>query len=649
MDKIEKMRELIAIMHEESLAYYGDNDPLVSDRQYDLQFDELLKLEKETEIVFSDSPTQKVSGAVLQSLQKVTHVRPMLSADKSKSVDDIIAFAEKAANNDDSRLMISWKEDGLTLILRYKNGHLFQAITRGSDGFVGEDVTHTVKTFVNVPLSIPIKSDVELRGEGIISWKTFEKINETLLEPYSNPRNLASGSVRQLDSSNTKQRDLEFIAFELIEPEVTKKEEQFSFLKNMGFHVVEHKLSDISCLRADIVKFNPNKYDYPVDGLIIEYNDYIFGKSLGSTGHHENLRIALKWEDELAKTIFRFVDFQLTRTGRVSLTAVFDPIQLEGSVVSRATLHNVTFFENLQLGEGDIIEVYKANKIIPAIDENLTRSNTYLLPNVCPCCNSKLEIQKPFNSAFLYCSNTLCPAKQVKKFVHFASRGSFNIIGLSEATLEKFIFRGFIKSYIDIFRIDNHKHQIIELDGFGDKSFDRIWNSIQQSKKITMARFLNALGIPLVGKVASRLIEKHFSGDMKAFLNATNDFDFTMVSGFGEKIAVSLKTFFSDNEILEQVYLLLKEVEISSPAKEHTDNPFFGKTIVVTGVLKNFTRAEIQEKLQNLGAHASESVSSKTDYVVFGDKAGSKLDKAKRFGVKIINEFDFLELLKGDD
>ena len=436
LSKIELMRGLIATIKKADTAYFRDDRPSMSDRDYDVAVDLLKNLEQKTGVVLSDSPTQKVPGEILESLTEVRHTRPMLSAGKTKSIDDLVRFAEGRD------VVLSWKMDGLTLVLRYGGGQLQQAITRGREGIIGEDVTHTVRTFLNVPLTVPTKESFEVRGEGVISWENFKIINAGLEEPYTHPRNLAAGSVRKLDSAESKKRLLEFKAFDLVtEFPFATKAEQLDFLSENGFSVVPHlqlTAPDAQKIKDTVALMNPASFEYPVDGLIMEYNDTAYGKSLGATGHHENRLIALKWKDELYSTKFLGVELATTRTGMVSITGLFEPVEMDGATVSRAYLHNYNIFEQFQFGVGDTIQVYKANMIIPQVAENLTKSGTYKLPEKCPCCGGALSIQQTSGgTSQLFCDNPHCAAKLVQKFAHFCEKTRMNIEGLSATTLDR--------------------------------------------------------------------------------------------------------------------------------------------------------------------------------------------------------------------
>ena len=457
-NKILRMKDLIKTLTEADIAYYRDDDPVMSDRGYDQLTDELLKLEAETGLVISGSPTQKVSGEVLEELTPVLHTKPMLSAKKTKSIEELMRFAGGRS------VLVSWKLDGLTIVLRYENGELKQAITRGREGIIGEDVTHTVRTYLNVPLTIPIQDAIEIRGEGVISWKHFDLINSDLEEPYSHPRNLAAGSTRKLDANESRKRLLEFFAFDLVSDHLERQSKlaQMQLMQNAGFSVVPFTYVDSAggeeLLRKTIDSFKPEHYGYPVDGLIVEYEDRAYGASLGATGHHENRMIALKWKDDPVLTKFLGVDLATTRTGMVSITGLFEPVSIDGTLVSRAYLHNLDIFDAFQFGVGDEILVYKANQIIPQIAENNTKSGTFKMPMVCPCCGEKLVVRTtPGGSRQMYCENPYCAAKLIRKFTHFCEKTRMNIEGLSQTTLSKFLGHGWIRNFGDLYELEKYR------------------------------------------------------------------------------------------------------------------------------------------------------------------------------------------------
>ena len=647
---VQRMKALIGQLKAADLAYYRDDNPIMSDKEYDRLTEELMGLESETGLVLSGSPTQKVSGEILEELIAVRHTKPMLSAKKTTSVADLVAFAKIAP------VLISWKLDGLTIVLRYENGELKQAITRGREGIVGEDVTHTVRTYLNVPLTIPILDPIEIRGEGVISWEHFNLLNSGLEEPYSHPRNLAAGSTRKLDANESGKRFLEFFAFDLVSDylEPHSKLGQLQLLERNAFSVVPHvyldAAKDPNLIRNAVKSFDPKGYAYPVDGLIMEYDDRQFGASLGATGHHENRMIALKWKDDPVRTRFLGVDLATTRTGMVSITGLFEPVPIDGAEVSRAYLHNLGIFEEFRFGVGDEIEVYKSNMIIPKIDRNLTQSNSFRLPMACPCCGQEL-IEKTTSGGTrqLFCKNPYCAAKLVRKFTHFCEKTRMNIEGLSETTLEKLIGHGWVRNFGDLYELEQHREAIIQADGFGVKSFERMQAAIERSRHCTLAKFIAGLGIPMVGRHAGRDLDRYFNGSWEAFEQAIQDgFDFTQLPDFGQTMHNNIYTWYADAEEATLWKPLLNHIEFvkeTSTMSIDTNNPFAGKTVVATGKLMNYTRDGIQMKLLSLGAKPASSVTKKTDYVIVGEKAGSKLTKAQQLGIKTLTEEEFEAML----
>lgn len=646
---IERMKELIGIINEADIAYYRDERPLMTDREYDRLYDELASLEHDTGLILSGSPTQKVSGEILEELTEVLHTTPMLSAKKIKDIDKLVDFAQG------QDVLLSWKEDGLTLVLRYENGELVQAITRGREGIVGEDVTHTVRKFKNVPLTIPSKDKFEVRGEGVVSWQQFNAINSGLADPYSVPRGYAGGSTRKLDANEAAKRGIEFWAFDLItETEMATKSEQLTFLKKQGFDVVPYvKIENGTApdkIKEIVESFEPKNYAYPVDGLIIEYDDLAYGKSLGATGHHKNSLVAFKWEDETYETKFLGVELATTRTGMVSITAILEPVEINGSTVTRAYLHNFDIFNSYKLGIGDTVKVYLANMIIPQIAENVTQSNTYQLPMQCTCCGGDLVIDSTSGGTQqLYCMNVSCTARLVQKFAHFCEKTRMGIEGLSATTLEKFIGHGWIHNFGDLYELDKHHDEIVTTPGFGEKSYTRLQASIEKSRKCTLTRFIAALGIPMVGRHAGRIIDEHFAGDWNAFENAIKDgFDFTLLPDFGEIMDHNIHKWYADSDEAKLWRPLLNKIEFIKETKTMSINKntiFAGKTIVATGKLENYTRDGIHNKILEIGGIPASSVTKKTDYLIVGEKAGSKLTKAQQLGIKTLTEEEFEALL----
>lgn len=650
---MERMKQLIARLNEASTAYYKYDKPIMTDLEYDKLYDELAELEKSTGVILVNSLTQKVQGEILEGLVKVKHSKPMLSAQKTKDVEEIKKFI---GNN---YVVASWKEDGLTIVLRYKNGEFVQAITRGS-GIEGEDVTHTVKTFSNIPLKIKYCADIEVRGEGLISWENFNNINETLEEKYSHPRNLAAGSVRQLNSTIAKQRQLSFKAFELVQDNMSEydfynqgldKNESLEYLKECGFDVVEHKLIKFNEVDDVVKDFNPNDYPYPVDGLIFEINDRFLARQLGSTAHHESKIIALKWKDETYETILQDIEWNTSRTGLINPVAIFNPTDLGGAVTTRATLHNVSCIEDLQLGIGDTITVYRANMVIPKVDDNLTRSNTWRLPNKCPNCGGSVEIKNDNGSKTLHCINPNCSAKLLGKLTHFVSKNAMNIDNLSEAALDKFITMGWLKIPIDIYFLQDYAQQICRLEGFGIKSVTKLISAIDKSRNTTLERLVYSLSIPNIGKTASKTISKYCKGDVDHFTRLINNyFDFTKLEDFGQIMHDSITKWFEDDTNSLMFCGLVDLMTFEKP-KETTNNnsvSLDGFIFVITGSVTHFkNRDELKSRIEKLNGKVSGSVSKNTNYLINNDSESNsgKNKKAKELGVSIITEKQFLEMI----
>ena len=648
MEKIRRIKELVELLNKASDAYYVNDNPIVSDKKYDELYDELEALEKETGYILASSVTQKVQGKVLEGFQKVTHSKPMLSAAKTKDINEIKKFI---GNNN---FYCSYKLDGLTLITIYEGGEFKKAITRGT-GLVGEDVTEQAKMINNLPMHIPYDDYLELRGECVVSWDDFHKINEGLNEPYSHPRNLAAGSLRNLDTNITKQRNLSYVVFECVsdlnnyDPAQVfdSKWLELYFLKDLGFTVVPVGV-DLSV--EDLVNaMTPELCPYPVDGLIFEMTSKKYSKSLPSTGHHEGCRMALKWADSTYETVLRDVIWDVGRSGVISPVAVFDEVDLDGALTTRATLHNLSVIESLELGIGDTITVYRSNMVIPKVDDNLTRSNSLIIPDTCPCCRSMTEVRYTDNSKFLMCTNPNCSAKTLAKFTHFVSRNCMNIDGLSEKTLETLISHDFLHTYKDIYHLNEHKQSLTRLEGMGEKSVSTLLKSIEKSREIKFENFLNAIGIPDVGLSTSKTIADAFNGDFNAFYKAfENGYNWADLQDIGEKTSANITKYLTENAT--EIVDLASEMRFIVPKKiEIKENPFSGKTLCVTGKLNTFTRDSINAKIAELGAKAAGSVSKNTDYLITNEASGSsKYKKAVELNVPIITEDEFLNMIGGN-
>ena len=637
-ERIAEMETLIRILAKASHAYYVDDEPIMTDHEYDTLFDQLTTLEQSTGITLASSPTQKVSGEVMDGLQKVTHSKPMLSAQKTKNIEDVLDFAR---HDPEGLFVSSWKMDGVTLVARYNEGKLVQLITRGN-GEYGEDVTHNAAAIINLPRTIPSPMYVEVRGECVVARSTFQELNKD--GEYSLERSYAGGSIRKLDPKEARSRRLSFIAFECVFPKHNTIARDYVFLEENGFTVVPYRVSDLNRLESAIRDFKPESFDYPVDGVIIEYNNVKIGKSLGSTGHHENCRIALKWADTSVRTHFIDVIRQTTRTGMVSLKAKFETVNIDGSDVSYATLHNYDIYKALELGVGDELDVYKANMIIPAIADNLTRSNSYELDMTCPCCGARLEISKKKTARFLRCPNEGCPARKVRQFEHFVSRPAANIVGLAGSKLEDLLDFGFLKTFDDLYHLERHKQAIVALEGWGESSFQNLQDAVEASRQMELSHFIVCFGIPEVGKHAGKILQKEFQGDPDALLNAAlSGYDFSSLPDFGEVMGQNLMEFFQNEENVDLWKKLCAEFTFHMEVNTQPQS-LAGKTIVATGSFENFSRDSINKAIEDAGGKAAGSVSKKTDYVVAGEKAGSKLKKAQDLGIQILTEQEFIEM-----
>ena len=618
--------------------YYVLDCPSVSDQTYDQLYDDLYKMEESANFWLANSPTRKVQGQVLDCFTKVKHSKPMLSAAKTKDINEIKKFIGNQP------FYCSYKLDGLTLVVRYENGNFVQAVTRGN-GEIGEDVTAQAKMIPNLPMHIDYKDKLELRGECVISWKNFHKINETLDEPYSHPRNLAAGSLRQLDTNITKQRNLSYVVFECVsdlydgDMLFDSKWDELGYLDYLGFETVGRCTGNIDdCTEG----MQPEWYQYPCDGLIFEMCMKSYSKSLSATAHHEGCRMALKWADEMYETTLRDVEWSPTRSGIIAPVAVFDEIDLDGALTTRATLHNLSIIEQLQLGIGDTITVYRSNMVIPKIDDNLTRSNTLQIPTTCPCCGEPTQIKYTDNSKVLMCTNPDCTAKKLAQFTHFVSRKAMNIDGLSEKTLELLISHGYLHNFRDIYHLSEHTDKLYSLDGLGKKSVQNLLQSIENSRNVKLENFIAALGIPLIGNAASKTISKFFGGSYGKFIDAwEHGFDFTVLDDFGRTMADAMDDAWVNpnplwNGIDNEFNFIVEE--------ENVDDSLNGLKFCITGTFSQ-PRDELKAMLESKGGKFISSVSKNLDMLFVGDKAGSKLAKAQQLGIKIADENELMKIL----
>lgn len=645
--KLNRMKELIEILNNASRLYYQYSTPIMTDFEYDKLYDELEKLEKETNTILSNSPTQNVEPEAIDSLVKVEHPAPMLSLSKTKSISELASFLGNQEG------LISWKLDGLTIVLTYKDGKLSSGVTRGN-GIIGEVVTENVKKFKNIPLTIPYKGTLVVRGEAVIKYSDFNKMNEELDDDssqYKNPRNLCSGSVRQLDSKVTAKRNVNCIIFALIESEkkFKLKSEEFEWLKSLGFDVVEYHKVTSNNIEEQVLYFKNkiNEYDIPSDGLVLLYNDIEYGKQLGTTAKYPKNAIAFKWQDETAETKLIDVDWLVSRTGLINPVAVFEPVELEGTIVSRASLHNVSILQGLSLGIGDTILVYKANMIIPQIADNLTQSNSLAIPNKCPVCNHEAKIISSNDVKYLYCMNDFCPAKLVKRLSQFTSRNAMNIEGLSDAIINKLADEGLIKTYADIYNLKRYKNDIISFEGFGEKSYDNLINSIEKSRNVKLANFIFALGIPDIGLSRAKLICKNYSNDINKIRNLTFE-ELSKIDGIGEIIAKGWIDTFNNNDFIKELELLLKEVNFTDTSIDN-NQPLKDLTFVITGSVNNFTnRDELVEYIESYGGKVVKAISNNVNYLINNDitSTSTKNTKAKELGIKIISENDLMSIIQ---
>lgn len=644
---IKKMKELGEKLREASRAYYQEDREIMSNVEYDALYDTLSALEKETGIVLADSPTVNVGYEAVEQLPKEEHERPMLSLDKTKESEALREFIGEHPT------LLSWKLDGLTIVLTYENGELIKAVTRGN-GIVGEVITNNARVFKNIPLKISFKGRLVLRGEAIITYSDFEKINETIGDAdakYKNPRNLCSGSVRQLNNEITAKRNVRFYAFSLVSAEGVdfrnSREVQFRWLNEQGFEVVEYRkvtaetLDEAMDYFAEAVTTN----DFPSDGLVALYDDIAYGESLGTTAKFPRNAMAFKWADEMRDTRLLEIEWSPSRTGLINPVAIFEPVELEGTTVSRASVHNISIMKELKLGIGDTIRVYKANMIIPQIAENLTGSGNAPIPHTCPACGQETVVKKENDVECLFCVNPGCPAKKIKSFGLFTSRDAMNIDGLSEATLEKFIARGFIHDFGDIFEISRYKDEIVEMEGFGQKSYDNLMESLERAKETTLPRVIYSLGIANIGLANAKVICRHFDNDLDRIRHASLE-EVSDIDTIGPVIAGNLVAYFRDEDNDHRLDHLMSFLHIQedSPKQEQI---FEGMNFVITGSLVHFgNRSEAKELIESLGGKVTGSVTKKTNYLINNDiqSNSSKNKKARELGIPILSEEDFRKL-----
>ena len=650
--KNERMLELVELLNKASRSYYQDAQEIMSNYEYDRLYDELQNLEKELGITLSNSPTVNVGYEVVSELPKERHESPMLSLDKTKEVEELKNFVGS------QKVLMSWKMDGLTIVLTYRDGKLYKAVTRGN-GEVGEVVTNNAKVFKNVPVQIAYRGELILRGEAVIGYHDFEKINEEIEDvdaKYKNPRNLCSGSVRQLNNQITAKRNVMFYAFTLVQADGVDFQNsracQMEWLKAQGFTTVEYHMVTRDTVEDEVAKFSSeiSKNDFPSDGLVLSYDDIAYGRSLGRTAKFPRDSYAFKWQDEIRETILREIEWSPSRTGLINPVAIFDPVELEGTTVSRASVHNISIMEELELGIGDKIEVYKANMIIPQIAENLTRSGVKDIPCKCPVCQGETKIRQVGNAKALYCMNPECQAKHVKSFALFVSRDALNIEGLSEATLEKFISRGYIHTFADIFHLDRYKDEIQGMEGFGEKSYRKLIESVKKARTTTLPRVVYSLGIAGIGLANAKVICRELKYDVEALLMVTEE-ELNEIQGVGEVLAKAFTGYFSDAKHVENFRKLLEELTI--PEETSTKKQIFeGVNFVITGSVTHFAnRGEVKELIESLGGKVTGSVTSKTNYLINNDvtSTSSKNKKANELGIPIISEETFLELVNQEE
>ncbi|MFR3768009.1 MAG: NAD-dependent DNA ligase LigA [Blautia sp.] len=648
---LQQMKELVKILNKAAKAYYQEDREIMDNREYDSLYDQLEKLEKETGITLADSPTVNVGYEAVDFLPKETHESPMLSLDKTKDRETLREFIGN------HKTLLSWKMDGLTIVLTYENGELQKAVTRGN-GTVGEVITNNARVFRNIPLKISYQGRLILRGEAVITYPDFERINSSIEDAdarYKNPRNLCSGSVRQLNNQITAERNVRFYAFSLVSASNVdmhnSREYQMEWLKDQGFEVVEYRIVTADTLDEAMDYFADavEKNIFPSDGLVALYDDIAYGESLGSTTKFPRNAFAFKWADEIRETTLRSIEWSPSRTGLINPIAVFDPVELEGTTVSRASVHNVSILKELELGIGDTLQVYKANMIIPQIAENLTRSRNLQIPDTCPACGSEAKIIKENEVEALYCTNPDCAAKKIKAFTLFVSRDAMNIDGLSEATLEKFIARGFIHTFGDIFEISRYKDEIMEMEGFGQKSFDNLMESLENARKTTLAKVIYSLGIANIGLANAKVICRHFDNSLDAIRKADLE-EISAIDGIGPVIARNLVNYFHEEENNQKLDYLMQHLHIQQEEIK-SQQIFAGMNFVITGSLNHFSnRNEAKNLIESLGGKVTGSVTRKTTYLINNDTASnsSKNKKARELGIPILSEEEFLKLTQAD-
>lgn len=650
MSKQERIKELVQKLDQAARAYYQEDREILSNQEYDALYDELVALEEETGIVLAGSPTHKVGYEVLSELEKVPHESRMLSLDKTKSPESLADWLG------DQEGILSWKMDGLTVVLTYRDGQLDRAVTRGN-GEIGEVITNNAKVFRNLPSKIPFTGELVLRGEAVIKYSDFNRINESIADVdarYKNPRNLCSGSVRQLNNEITAKRNVFFFAFSLVSAQgreaINSVKENMIWLQEQGFEIVPFEMVNASNI-VDMIKIFSDKIaenDFPSDGLVLIYDDIAYGSSLGTTAKFPRNAIAFKWADEEAETVLQYIEWSPSRTGLINPIAVFDPVELEGTTVSRASLHNLSIMDQLELGEGDTIKVFKANMIIPQLSDNLTRSGNYPLPEHCPACGGPTEVRMDNEVKTLYCSNPYCSAKKVKLFSHYVSRDAMNIDGLSEMTLTKMIDQGYLAELSDLYTLSQYQEGIMAMEGFGEKSCKKLLAAIETSRQTTLPRFIYALGILNVGASNARLLCDHFQHDFK-LLSAASVEEMVEIDGIGEVIARSIRDYFDNEHNQMIVEKLLTYLTFEKPLiREESEQNLAGKTFVITGSVEHFkNRKELKEKIESLGGKVTGSVSAKTDFLINNDNTSnsSKNKKAKDLGIAIITEEEFLDMI----